>query len=205
MCRSLFGARAFVFYIGDATTVHAQDLHVEGMCLHCLRIRSLFCESFFPLSEDSRAHSISLAASPQRHSTMFKFWNLTFGALAAITLVPSSTQTLTQNVDTTVLSASGNALTPPSQAIALSLLNSSAASLNLSLGEQYHCVPSLGLGLVPASCQDIVPNSLLNPLDDTPKTWGPRQSRVSFDFPMPQRFVSCGYLTIRNLRMTLLI
>ncbi len=132
---------------------------------------------------------------------MIAFWSLTFGALAAITLVPRSTQFPAQNVDSTPSLNSANALTLPLQVAGLKPLNTST-----SLGVENFCVGrGLGYGLLPASCQNIIPNSLLDPHDEEPKTWGTSVSLTSYDFPMPQRFVSREYLPTRTHRISLLI
>ena len=129
---------------------------------------------------------------------------LVLGALASITFVPRSTQAPAQSSDATVLLTGGNESTVPSLVTELSLLNSSTASFNVSLGLETEC-DGWQSGLVPASCKDIVPNSLLDPLDDTPKRWGPRDNRGVFDFPFPQRFIGCEHFTICNHRIALLI
>lgn len=113
---------------------------------------------------------------------MFVFRHLLLRALASLILVSSSIQAPAEIIDAPTIS---------SHTSELSYFNSTTTSFNVSRGPSIHCLgASLGYGLVPASCQDIVPNSMLNPLDDTPKTWGPRRSMLPYDFPMPQTFVS---------------
>lgn len=125
---------------------------------------------------------------------MFAFRSLTLCALAATTLVTSSTQAPAHNVDTARSLNGVNVLTLPSQAAASKQLN-----VSTSLGVENLCLGrGLGYGLLPASCQNIIPNSLLNPQDDTPKMWGSLRYPGVFDFPMPQRFVSREYLITRR-------
>ena len=85
--------------------------------------------------------------------------------------------------------ASNNSL----ETAADSLWNSSAFSelVNGSIIVTYRCDgDDFGYNILGDSCFDAITNSLFEWEDPTPKTWGPRHTRVQYDFLLPQRFIS---------------
>ena len=134
-----------------------------------------------------------------QHCYMMPILRCLVDAFTTMMLVTSSTQAFAHEGDGTVSLAIENVPAISSHPAELSLVESSTESVNTSLNSDNYCLgDDYGYGLVAASCQNIVPNSFLDPLDDTPKTWAPHRATVVSDFPLPQRFVSREYLKIYN-------
>lgn len=74
-------------------------------------------------------------------------------------------------------------------ASSLAMPSSSLASINISTEVEYQCQDRFGSNLNLWSCQSAA-LSIQYQLK-RPCTWGPRGTAVRYDFPLPQRWVSC--------------
>lgn len=140
---------------------------------------------FLSLHLDRRRQTSIQAHS---HPTMSPSQSLIVYTTITSALISISTQAPAQPHNTTTISPNPNALTLPS------ILNTTTPPTNHSLLKStYECIPNFAPGLLPTSCQNLIPNSLLDAEDDTPKTWGPRGlgPGYTYDFPAPQRIISC--------------
>lgn len=71
----------------------------------------------------------------------------------------------------------------------LAVFNSSLASENVSAKVKYDCQDRFGSNLNLLSCQSAALS--IEYQSQRPCTWGARGGRVRYDFPLPQRWVSC--------------
>ena len=81
---------------------------------------------------------------------------------------------------------------PATTASSLFMPNSSLASNKVSAEIKFICQDRYGSDLNPQSCQSAaltIEHQLTRPF-----TWGPRGTAATFDFPMPQRWVSCTWI-----------
>ena len=74
-------------------------------------------------------------------------------------------------------------------ASSVSMSNSSLALNNISAEIKFMCQNRFGFDLNLQSCQSAALS--IEYLLTRPFTWGPRGTAVTYDFPMPQRWVSC--------------
>lgn len=116
------------------------------------------------------------------------------GIARAIALVLNKAQTI-PNVNTSTLADSRDsaALNTPLEIAGVSLWNASTPSTSLinSTTVRYRCDGNdFGFDIATLSCIDAITNSIFKWDDTDPKTWGPRHTRIQYDFPLPQRFIS---------------
>ena len=108
-------------------------------------------------------------------------------------VLPNVTQSLEEDepLDDTSLDIAvrlDNVSTGPT-ASSLAVFNSSLASTNISTEIKYDCQDRYGSNLNLGSCQTAA-LSIQYRLE-RPGTWGPRGNPIRYDFPLPQRWVSC--------------
>ena len=113
--------------------------------------------------------------------------------LSPLNVLPNVTQSPEEDepVDDTsldIVAGVGNISTGPT-ASSLAVFNSSLASTNISTDVKYDCQDRYGSNLNLGSCQTAA-LSIQYQLKRL-CTWGPRGTAVRYDFPLPQRWVSC--------------
>lgn len=114
----------------------------------------------------------------------------------SLDLPPNAPQSLGEDdssndtpLDTAASSAWLDNASSETMALSLSLSNSSLALNNISAGVRFMCQDRFGSNLNLRSCQSAALSIEYQLTRDF--TWGPRGSATTYDFPMPQRWVSC--------------